>query len=312
MDDGEETEQVTAQSYGTLNTEAAKEECWLIRIPPKLAQLMEAVPEGTDLGELVFTKGGKVLGKMNPVKPSFMVHLRDDAASFLEQKEEDDKKLAASTASFPLNYSLQAMTKKIPLMHPFSRSALTGGVNITGKVTRTANLQVEQDSNYRSMLKDRLVATNVTSQRFVKPVEATESIVTKQQQNQLPSTSRGFGSAVLEFGKRKLELVEQQAAVAALAGDRQSKKARQFSPDQPLRSVAFELFSQQQCWAFKELKAAAIAGGASAQLSSKKSDTELRDILREIAVLHRSGDLKNMWELRKEYQQGASGDTGGN
>ncbi len=41
-----------------------------------------------------------------------------------------------------------------------------------------------------------------------------------------------------------------------------SKKARQFAPDQPLKSVVFELFSQQQYWTVKDLKAAAVSGGA--------------------------------------------------
>ncbi|GKY97413.1 hypothetical protein MPSEU_000699800 [Mayamaea pseudoterrestris] len=313
-DNEEERERVTAESYGALETSDANGECWLIRIPPKLAQLMDAVPEGIDLGELVFTKGGKVPGKINPIKPSLTVHLREDAANFLESNgaDDSDKKpssaAAAATASLPLNYSLQAMTKKVPLMHPFTRNQNTGSVKILGQITRTANLQVEQDSNYRAMLKDRLVATNVTSQRFVKPVEATESILSKQQQQQqqqqsTTGSSRGFGAAVLEFGKRKIDLMEQQQMQQAI-GEVKTKKARQFAPTQSLRSVAFELFSHAPYWSFKDLKAAAVAGGASNQLASKRGDKDLRDVLADICDYHRSGDHKNMWSLKKEFQHG--------
>jgi hypothetical protein len=296
-DDGDH-DGVTAQSYGAVQVSEATDECWLIRIPQKLAEMIDAAPEGTDLGELVFTKGGKVPGEINPVKPSFSVHFSEHAA-----------KQESQTTQLPLNYSLQAMTKKIPLMHPFTRDPVNGSVKLLGQVTRTANMQVEQDSKYRAMLKDRLVATNVTSQRFVKPVEATESVISKQQQQQklgagIPTSTsnKGFSSAVLEFGKRKLEA--QQAQATALAQP-QSKKSRQFAPNQSIRSILFELFGQSQYWTVKDLKVAAVSGGAS-HLATKRAEAEMRDVLREIGDYHRSGDQKNMWELRKEFQHGGA------
>jgi hypothetical protein len=60
---------VTATSYGALDTSMVNDECWMIRIPPKLAELFEIVPEGTELGELIFTKGGTKLDG-STVKPS--------------------------------------------------------------------------------------------------------------------------------------------------------------------------------------------------------------------------------------------------
>ena len=81
-----------------------------------------------------------------------------------------------------------------------------------------------------------------------------------------------------------------------------SKKARQFEPDQPLRSVVFELFGQQPFWSVKALKSAAIDGGAT-HAGTKKAENEIRAVLQEIADYHRRGDHKNMWELRKEFQK---------
>lgn len=83
-----------------------------------------------------------------------------------------------------------------------------------------------------------------------------------------------------------------------------TKKGRQFAPDQPIKSVLFELFGQKQFWTVKDLKAAAVAGGATSA-GTKRAETEIRDVLREIGEYHRSGDHKNMWELRKEFQQQA-------
>ena len=54
---------VTAESYGSLDTSQVSNEVWMVRIPPKLAAIWNEASEGTVLGELVFTKGGKVNGE---------------------------------------------------------------------------------------------------------------------------------------------------------------------------------------------------------------------------------------------------------
>jgi len=316
-DDGEE-ERVTATSYGALDTTAVSDECWLIRIPPTLSQLFEQCPEGTELGELVFTKGGTTATGAT-VKPSLTVHVSETLA---EEHLHDKKKTAAaasataSTSAIPLNYSLEAMTKKIPVMHPFVRNPNNGSCTLLGTVSRTANLQVQQDQQYRALLKDRLVASNVNSNRYVKPVEAAESIITKRQQSSVPTSAaatasssqgkKGFGNAVFQFGQRKLEAASHQSTSSMLGGGSDSsqplqKRARQFAPDQPVRSVLFALFGQQSHWTIKDLKAAASAGGYTID---KKREQEMREILRnEIGEYHRSGDQKTKWELRQEFQQ---------
>ena len=111
-----------------------------------------------------------------------------------------------------------------------------------------------------------------------------------------------FGLLAAADQARRLEAQEQSSQGAA-STQGAAKRARQFSPDQPLRSVVFELFAQQPYWAVKDLKAAAVAGGAT-HAGTRKAESELRDILREIGEYHRSGDHKNMWELRQEYRQG--------
>jgi hypothetical protein len=317
-DDGEE-ERVTAQSYGALDTTTVEDECWMIRLPQKLAEIWENAPEGTVLGDLVFTKGGVATseqqgGRKITIKPSLMVHVSESleqevstavAAAKAEAAANSGTKPARApkqSAALPLNYSLQAMTKRVPTMVPFTRNAQNGKVQLHGTVSRTANLQVEQDSNYRALLKDRLVATSINSSRFVKPVEATESVMSKRSNataSAMNMNSKTFGNAVFQYGKRMMEVAESNGLPSQQGP---SKKARQFAPDQPLKSVVFELFSQQQYWTVKDLKAAAVAGGAT-EAGTKKGEAEIRDVLREIGDYHRSGDHKNMWELRKEFQQ---------
>ena len=119
----------------------------------------------------------------------------------------------------------------------------------------------------------------------------------------MASSKASFGDAVYQFGKRRLEALEQQKDSATAAALGAQKKARQFAPDQNLRSVIFELFAQQPYWTVKDLKAAAVAGGAT-HAGTSKAETKMRDILKSIGEYHRSGDHKTMWSLRKEYQQG--------
>jgi hypothetical protein len=41
------------------------------------------------------------------------------------------------------------------------------------------------------------------------------------------------------------------------------------------------------------------------QYSGGRPETEIKKVLQEIAIYHRSGEQKNTWELKKEYQGGA-------
>lgn len=283
MNDGgveeEEEERVTADSYGALDVSSVNDAVWMIRVPQKLAQLIDNTAKGTELGELVFKKGGTVNGKT--IKPSLTVHITPP---------EDTKK---DGGALPVEYSMQAMTKKIPKLCPFVRNPNNGSCQILGTVSRTANLQVtHQDSNYRAMLKDRLIASNVNNNRFVKPVQVSESIVTNHR------SKNSFGNAVSQVGKRQLE--------SNLPQEPAAKKTRRFEPNQPLRRVLFDLFGQEPLWTMKDIKAAAIEGG-SELAARKKADVEIRDILRnEIGTYHRSGDHKGKWELRAEFQNSQS------
>ncbi len=298
-------ERVTAESYGSLNTSNAADECWVIRIPKKLSELWEKAPEGTDLGEMVFTKGGTT-ATGRKVKPSLTVHVSESLVEQMQPPVPHNRNLPPGTvppSSMPLNYSLQAMTKKVPVMHPFVRNPYNGSVQVLGTVTRTANMQVEQDQNYRTLLKDRLIATNINSNRFVKPMEQTESIIAKQKSTLHNSKKRGFGDAVSQTGQRLLDAAQERSLLLQQQMQGRHKKARKFAPDQPIKSVLFELFGEQQFWTVKDLKAAAAAGGCTSA-NTKRAETEIRDILRnEIGEYHRSGDHKNMWELKKEFQQ---------
>eukprot|EP00539_Tryblionella_compressa_P017065 CAMPEP_0178836306 /NCGR_PEP_ID=MMETSP0746-20121128/12106_1 /TAXON_ID=913974 /ORGANISM="Nitzschia punctata, Strain CCMP561" /LENGTH=300 /DNA_ID=CAMNT_0020498971 /DNA_START=68 /DNA_END=970 /DNA_ORIENTATION=- len=266
-----DNDKVTADSYGNLQGSETGKECWMLRVPPKLAQAWENSPEGTVLGELVFRKGG---AKGSNVKPSLEVHVDKNIATNQDQ-------------TLPLQYSLQAMTKKLPTLHPFTRNP-NGSVKIHGTVTRTANLQVHQDANYRALCKSRIMASTVHNSRYVKPVESNQVVQQTNRGTKSMTREGGFGDAVHQFGKRMLEAQQNQAVSI-----KSNKKAR-FSQDQPLKSVIFQLYEDKPYWTTKDLRAA--SGG--------RPETEIKKVLQEIAIYHRSGEQKNTWELKKEYQSG--------
>ena len=210
----------------------------------------------------------------------------------------------------PLHYSLQAMTKKVPTLHPFTRHP-DGSIKVHGTVTRTANLQVIQDAKYRAFCKNRILATTVHNNRFVKPVESKEIVqqsnskVASIIKNKHLSTNvnstvkQGFGDAVHLFGKRMMESQQHQAAAYRLAlstssGRIGSKRLRRFAPDEPVKSIIFQLYEDRPYWTTKDLRAA--SGG--------RPEAEIKKVLQEIANYHRSGEQKNTWELKQEYQSG--------
>lgn len=307
---------VTANSYGNLDLGESGKECWMIRVPPKLASAWEDCPEGTILGELVFRKGGGKGSNLKKIKPSLEVNVDQNVASFSIGGNGDSIIQEHQRQQLPLHYSLQAMTKKVPTLHPFTRHP-NGSVKVHGTVTRTANLQVIQDAKYRALCKSRILASTVHNNRFVKPVESNQ--IVQQSKSKGANTNKnkhmntasnstakqGFGDAVHLFGKRLMESQQQQAAAYKLAlatggGRTGNKKARRFAPDEPVKSIIFQLYEDKPYWTTKDLRAA--SGG--------RAETEIKKVLQEIAIYHRSGEQKNTWELKKEYQSGnTSGST---
>ena len=198
-------DKVTAESYGNLQDVQIGKEAWLLRMPNKLAEAFDRAPEGTILGELVFRKGG---GKNSTVKPALDIHVSPEVGV------EAGASAAASTtgatnsnnSTLPLHYSL-IMTKDVPTMHPFTRHP-NGSIKLHGTVTRTGNMQVQQDKNYRALLKDRILETSVHKKAYVKPVDANQVVQQTSARASAaggPARKGGFGEAVSELGKRILE-----------------------------------------------------------------------------------------------------------
>lgn len=272
-DDSKVTISSTQPNYATVQNESVSRQIWLAKIPNKLHQAWERAPEGTVLGHFTFTKGGvkdPKTGKPTKNKQSLSVQVNEDFA-----------KSSSSTADLPLSYSIEALTKKVPVLHPFTRDP-DGSIVLHGTVARSCNLQIQRSREYSRLLKNRLHST-VNSIRYVKPVDASDVSLARDAAALKAASGADFGSSVARHGQEAID-AKNDAANAGVS------KKRKFE-GQSLRTVLFEMFATQQHWTVKEIRAA-----------SGFPDNEVRAALQEMCDFHRSGEHRGSWELKKEYQ----------
>lgn len=291
---------VSGSTYGAIN--ASTSEQWMIRLPNRLASAWEDAPEGTVLGTLTFTKGGIISnGSAAAAPPAKRAKISVPSTSSTSKVPSKisitiDPTLADTQSDLPVNYTLEAMSKKTPgALHPFTRSA-DGGVAIHGKITRTASAQVatgnngtSSDGKYRTLLRNRLLDTTVNSKRFVQPGGDSAQSGPLKASTAAASLGSGFGGSVAHFGKQMLNAKERAKGL----GIPEVTGGPSITTKEGVRSTLFEFFSKRSFWAVKDLRLA--SGG-------RLEERQTREVLRDIADYHRAGEHKNMWSLKDEYK----------
>ena len=304
---------VSPQTYGAIDA-SNPSDLWMIKLPNRLASAWEEAPEGTVLGTLTFTKGGKT--QSNVAAPAAK-RAKTSSGSGAQQSAPTsskisiliDSSLAEKQSDLPVKYTLEAMSKKTNgRLHPFTR-AEDGTVRIQGKVSRTASAQVDNGnsagpggasssadvnlSRYRTLLKNRLIDTTVTNKRFVRPGGDASQSGPLKAAKAAASLGSGFGGSVAAFGQNMLDAKER--AKAFDVPDR--SKGPPITETAAVRTMLFELFSKKQFWSAKEIKLA--SGG-------RLPEREMRDALRLIATYHKNGENRNMWELKSEFKSASA------
>ena len=252
----------------------------------RLAEAWSNAKEGTVIGTLTFTRGSKPNAKPI-IKQSFKI-----SVNTTEENDHDHDNHLTLAKDLPLDYTIEAMTKKVPVLHPFTRSG-QGTTELHGCVSRTANLQVDRKTSnqYKTYCKNRLLQ-NVTSNRVVRSLETVDLTVNRGNNIRPPTGGEGFGDSIMKHGRSLLEQNEMRFSNdnsnnnnSMIAGQK-----RKFE-GQSTRSVVFELFEQQRFWTVKELRSV-----------SGRLEKELRPVLGELCEFHRSGEQKGTWSLKKEFQ----------
>lgn len=281
---------VSGSTYGAIN--ASSSDLWMIRLPNRLAGAWENAPEGTELGTLVFTKGG-VNNNGAGARPAKRTKTSAPASSS-KLSITIDPNIAESQSDLPCNYTLEAMTKKLPALYPFTRG-VDGGVSIHGKISRTASAQIAaasssgaNSSRYRTLLRNRLLDTSVNSKRFVQPGGDAAQSGPLKAATAASSLGTGFGGSVAQFGKNVLDAKDRAKGLGM-----PEMTGPHITGVEGVRSALFEFFSKRTFWAVKDLRLA--SGG-------RLLEKDIREVLREIAEYHRMGEHKNLWELKSEFK----------
>ncbi len=309
---GASTTAVSGSTYGAIY--ASSSDLWMLKLPHRLASAWDDAPEGTVLGTLTFTKGGGKNGDGTAAAPPAKRTKTSASAtpsattSVSKISITIDPHIAESQSDLPATYTLEAMSKKTSVaLHPFTRFA-DGSLSIHGKVSRTASAQVAQastiglagddNSRYRTLLKNRLLETTVTSKRFVQPGgDSTQSGPPLKAATAAASLGTGFGGSVAQFGKQMLDAKERAKGfgMPEITGP-------PITGIDGVRSALFEFFSKKTYWSVKDLRLA--SGG-------RLPERETREVLRDIAEYHQRGEMKNTWELKPEFKSAVSSSAAG-
>jgi hypothetical protein len=320
---------VSGSTYGAL--QAASSDMWMIRLPNRLATAWEDAPEGSVLGTLTFTRGGGDGGNNNNgsggtgppaakrarTAPGVIPVAAPTSSSKISITI--DPSISDSQSDLPVTYTLEAMTKRTPgALHPFTRNS-DGGVSIHGKISRTASAQVahggsssgggvggggtgtgtapddnrDDGSRYRTLCRNRLLDMTVNSKRFVQPGGDANQSGPLRAATAASSLGSGFGGSVAQFGKQMLDARE-RARGLGMAGEVSGPPIVGIDG---VRTALFDFFSKRTLWSVKDLRYA--SGG-------RLPERETREVLRDIAEYHRTGEHKNMWELKSEFKSAVS------
>ncbi len=324
---------VSGSTYGAI--QASSSDMWMIRLPTRLATAWEDAPEGSVLGTLTFTKGGGVGGgngnnnrnggttgppsakRARTTSPG-AVPVAAPPTSSSKISITIDPSISNSQSDLPVAYTLEAMTKRTPgALHPFTRNA-DGGVSIHGKISRTASAQVshggssfggggwggigtgtatddnrDDGARYRTLCRNRLLDMTVNSKRFVQPGGDANQSGPLRAATAASSLGSGFGGSVAQFGRQMLDARE-RARGLGMAGEASGPPIVGIDA---VRTALFEYFSKRTLWSVKDLRYA--SGG-------RLPERETREVLRDIAEYHRTGEHKNMWELKSEFKSAVS------
>jgi len=296
-------------NFAKVNAKAATtQQMWLIKVPHAVMQVWNDATEGSTLGSLTFTKGTP------PVKPSATAK----GATLPKQIKQSlvvelHETLRQQHPKMPPCYTIEALTKNVPGLYPFTRHAGTkpseddadeskdnqlpqheeGTITVHGVVTKQGTLQMQHNHEaYRQLLKNRLLENVARKNNHVKSVDASELTLNtglgRAAGGGATTAGGGFGDAVQQQGKR---LLEARDRAATGMGTAYTENAKRKFEGQSVRSILFELFSQQSFWTAKEIR-----------MLSGRTEKEIRPVLQELGQYIKNGEHKGMWELKSEFQ----------
>jgi len=164
---------------------------------------------------------------------------------------------------------------------PASRARTT---IMTGKVKHECNLRPVFSDRYRERIRSATVAAE-PKKRTILMEKVAQGTQGKMAMNRLTSG------------------VSTVAGFAELAKPKQKQAKGQFErmarmPRNQLLDMLFSLYTERAYWPIRGLRE-----------RTQQPEAYLKDVLQEIASLHRSGEHNGMWELKPEFRAGAKSEA---
>ena len=313
---------------------------WMAHIPPKLASVWSAAPEGTVLGTLTFTKGGG--SKLNPQQRPNQPQFKPKGPTNSNQRSSSKHSLTVSInpafadkhPDLPPMYTIENISKKINgVLHPFTRSSSIKDTNETNHSdtannssgSNTMNQENGNSNPTSNACTISLHGTVTTSCHFQIAHKAQTSNAKQGQQyrnlckKRLMETNnvkrvvkpvdsselslrRATATAVLTAGKGFGNAVQQHGKSLIEAREQSINGKKRKIDIMEGQSVRSVIFQLFSSRRFWSVRELKTASGL--------LEKEIKPVLSELCMFHKKGDHRNLWELKSEYQMEMEG--GGN
>ncbi|KAI0058766.1 transcription initiation factor IIF, beta subunit [Artomyces pyxidatus] len=237
---------------------------WLVKIPRFLMERWSAIDEeGRQLATIRIYDAPP-----NSIKPPrIFVQIPSDPAN-----------PAAGTDQYEMAMNNQDVNNQIVVAErekePHSRARTT---IMTGKVKHECNLRPTFNDAYRQLMKNRSITAG-TPQKHIKMIDGAVS-GGRGSINRLSSginTAQGFGDHIMTKSKPVKGAFERMARM----------------PRNQLLDMLFSLYREREQWPIKLLRE-----------KTQQPEVYLKEVLNEIAVLHRSGEFNGTWELKPSFKE---------
>mmetsp|Transcript_7824 Transcript_7824/g.20201 ORF Transcript_7824/g.20201 Transcript_7824/m.20201 type:complete len:259 (-) Transcript_7824:234-1010(-) len=252
-----------------LETEAAENPIWLVKVPKFLAaRWAKAAEEGGP---------GAVLGAMSA----------SGGAGSLQQVAPVSFKLPAAAAAaegLPAEYQVVALSGGGQGdTHVFSNSEEDGHCSITGKVAQRFEFRPQRNMEAKNAWETKWGKVDIDPKYCKLSRARYETATHKTRKMQTIDDPRGRMVHLPKYsGKRPSE---------APRGQRPSDLKRVRMDKDSLEKLLFRCFERKPFWGFSELVE-----------ETDQPSVWLKEVLLEVAVLNKSGDNKMKYQLKPEYQ----------
>jgi len=252
-----------------LDTSSLSQSLWLVKIPQIVYDRWSQKNDGDNLGSLNI---GSLDG--NGLK-KVVIKLNN------EGNHNNDGTSEENAHNMINEYVVDELSSSLQLV-PFLQNEDNQTFSIKGSITKHCTLKPRGDEKYREFLRDR-TANASKRERTTKELDPEA-----MQLGVAPSRSVDFIPPVSSEGKRR----------GSEMRNAPGKRRKEDIDMKDLRSTMFQAFEKSNTLTMKELTT-----------FCQTAEKDLKPLLRDYAMFHSKGELRNFWELKQEFRNQSVGNV---